>query len=292
MEADTPARILRDPARLDALRESGLLDTPAVEALDRLTRVAATALGVAAAQVNLITDHRQITRSSSGPGAPPADREVPLAGSYCKTTVASGEPMVVEDARSDPRVRDNPATEELGIAAYAGVPIRSPEGQVLGTLCVYDHRPRRWTPGELEMLRDLAELATGEIGARVRDARHDRTERGYDRLLEELETERSRLEAILEYAPVGIVLATAPEGRIVMGNRRVEEIFRHPVYFSEDVDAYREWIAFHPDGWLAQGHEYPLARAIATGEPAEAEFLYQRGDGTRGLGPHHRCAHP
>ena len=281
MEGDTPARIFRDPARLDALRESGLMNAPAVEAMDRLTRVAAMALGVAAAQVNLITDHRQITRSSNGPGAPPAGREVPLAASYCKHAVAADEPVVVEDTRSDPRVRDNPATEELGIAAYAGVPIRNPEGQVLGTLCVYDHRPRRWTPAELDLLRDLAGLATGDVGARVRDTRHRRAEEGYDRLLEELEMERARLEAVLEYVPVGIVLATAPEGRIVMGNRRVEEIFRHPVYFSEDVDAYRKWIAFHPDGRQVEGHEYPLARAIATGEPAEGEYLYQRGDGTR-----------
>jgi PAS domain S-box-containing protein len=94
--------------------------------------------------------------------------------------------------------------------------------------------------------------------------------------------ERAHLAAIIEHAPVGIVIAEAPSGSIVLGNRRVEEIFRHPALRSGSVDEYAAWVGFHPDGRQVRAHEYPLARVLATGRPAGPdEYLYQRGDGTR-----------
>jgi PAS domain S-box-containing protein len=93
--------------------------------------------------------------------------------------------------------------------------------------------------------------------------------------------ERARLAAVVEHAPVGIVIAEAPSGRILMGNRRAEEIFGHPVLPSESVEAYGEWVAYHPDGRQVEGSEYPMARALATGELAGPDrYLYRRGDGS------------
>jgi GAF domain-containing protein len=77
-----------------------------------------------------------------------------------------------------PAVRDNPAVEELCIIAYAGMPIRSDDGHVIGTLCVVDHRPRAWTNEELAVLRDLADCVTAEIELRrhLREAEAARRE--------------------------------------------------------------------------------------------------------------------
>ena len=98
---------------------------------------------------------------------------------------------------------------------------------------------------------------------------------------EEVARERAQFAAVIENAPVGILIAEAPTGRITLGNRRVEEMFRHPVLHSGSVGSYGEWVAFHPDGRRVEGHEYPLGRVFATGEPAGPdEYLYQRGDGT------------
>lgn len=96
-----------------------------------------------------------------------------------------------------------------------------------------------------------------------------------------LAAERARLKAIFETVPVGIVIAAAPDGRIVEGNPQVERIFRHPVLPSPDITSYKAWVAFHPDGRQVEGHEYPLSRAITHGETSTSEYLYQRGDGTR-----------
>jgi two-component sensor histidine kinase len=76
------------------------------------------------------------------------------------------------------------------------------------------------------------------------------------------------------------VVAEAPGGRIVYGNRRIKEILRHPVLESPSVEAYGEWVGWHPDGRLVEPAQWPLARALKGEFIVGDEFLYRRGDGT------------
>lgn len=94
-----------------------------------------------------------------------------------------------------------------------------------------------------------------------------------------LDAERRRLAAVFENAPIGLVFADA-DGKIVSGNRRAEQMFGHPVLYSPNIDSYREWVAFHPDGRRVEGREFPLARALSDGGTHTGEYIYQRGDGT------------
>jgi two-component system cell cycle sensor histidine kinase/response regulator CckA len=118
----------------------------------------------------------------------------------------------------------------------------------------------------------------------IRDiTRRKRTEEERERLLQTLEHERARLRAIVENVPVGILMAEAPSGRVIMGNRRLEEIFRHPLLHSTNISEHRDWVSYHPDGRRVEGHEYPLTRAVMKGEVTRGdEYLYSRGDGTLG----------
>ena len=96
-----------------------------------------------------------------------------------------------------------------------------------------------------------------------------------------LRESEARLKAVMDNVPVGMLLAEAPSGRILLGNRRLEEILRHPVRLSADIAAYQEdWEAYHPDGQRMQSQESPLAQALLTGLPASAEIRYVRGDGS------------
>ena len=97
---------------------------------------------------------------------------------------------------------------------------------------------------------------------------------------ETLAAERAQLAAIIETVPVGLIIAEAPTGRVVSGNRQVEQMLRHPVYPSAGLGDYDRWIAHHPDGRRVEGHEYPLARVLAGERGATLRCLYQRGDGT------------
>ena len=113
---------------------------------------------------------------------------------------------------------------------------------------------------------------------------HDQVVANQERegLIELLRASEARLRAVLQAAPVGIVMADAPHGAITGGNRRAEEIFRHPIHRSADIAAYAEWVSFYPDGRRVDAHDYPMARVLQRGEDrAEAELLYQRGDGTK-----------
>jgi diguanylate cyclase (GGDEF)-like protein len=152
-----------DPARLAALAESGLLDTAPEAGFDRVTRLVAEVLHVPVALFTLVTDDRQVFKSSVGLGQL---RETPLSHSFCKHVVDSGAPLEVVDARSHPRVRDNPAIEDYGIVAYLGMPLTTSSGERLGALCAIDHQPRQWTGRDHGVLEDLAGAAMAEVELR------------------------------------------------------------------------------------------------------------------------------
>jgi PAS domain S-box-containing protein len=95
-----------------------------------------------------------------------------------------------------------------------------------------------------------------------------------------LRESEARLQAVVDSLPLGIVLAELPTGRIVFGNPQIERIMRHPVLNTGGVERYNEWPLLDASGQLVPGEQYPIARALRTGESASGEYLYRRGDGT------------
>jgi GAF domain-containing protein len=161
--------ILSDPARRAALVRTGLLNGPIDAALDRLTGVVARVLDAPVALVSLVDADKQVFAGCVGLPEPWAtDRQTPLSHSFCQHAVTTREPLIVHDARNDPRVSDNLAIRDLDVIAYAGIPLIDREGQALGSLCVIDHRPRRWTDAEVELLTDLATTVVDELESRSR----------------------------------------------------------------------------------------------------------------------------
>jgi formate hydrogenlyase transcriptional activator len=159
--------VIENEARLEALRRTSLLDSPPEEAFDRLTRLATTVLRVPVALVSLVDGNRQFFKSQCGLSEPLASsRQTPLTHSFCKHSVGSREPLVVADARRDPRFGHNHAFSELGVIAYAGIPLITSEGHALGTFCVVDRRPHDWTEEEVGILRVLATSTMSEIELR------------------------------------------------------------------------------------------------------------------------------
>jgi serine phosphatase RsbU (regulator of sigma subunit) len=148
---------LADDERLVALERSTLLGAERDAEFDRITRLAQRLTGADMALVTLLDDRRQFIFSESGLPEPWATRrETPLSHSICRHTVAAGEPVIIEDAREHPLVCDSPAVTELGVGAYAGFPLRSGDGHVLGALCAIGAAPRTWSADDLGALEDLA----------------------------------------------------------------------------------------------------------------------------------------
>jgi len=156
--------VIGDPARLAALAESGLLDSPTDAGFDRFTRLVAEVLHVPVALFTIVTPERQVLKSTVGVGEL---RETPLSHSFCRHVVDTGAPLEVVDARSHPRVHDNPAIQDFGIIAYLGMPLVTRDGIRLGALCAIDHTPREWTGRDHGVLEDLAAAMMAEIELRL-----------------------------------------------------------------------------------------------------------------------------
>ncbi|MDH3460804.1 MAG: GAF domain-containing protein, partial [Burkholderiaceae bacterium] len=185
---DTPAN---EPVRLAALCALDMLDTPAEERFDRITRVAQRHFGVQIALVSLVDADRQWFKSRQGLAALETPRDV----SFCGHAILSEDVFYVPNALQDPRFADNPlVTGGPEIRLYAGAPLRAPGGERVGTLCVIDSRPRELSTEDFAMLRDLADGVEAEL---------ERTELHASQL--QLRSAENRLRAVIDTVVDGIV---------------------------------------------------------------------------------------
>jgi diguanylate cyclase (GGDEF)-like protein len=158
--------LLTSPAereRLEALDSYDLLDTPAELDLDRIVRIASNVFDVPTAAVGLIDAHRQWMKARCGP----VDEQTGRDKSFCNVTIENSVPLIVENAANDLRFKDHPSV--VGpphIRFYAGVPLRTPEGQNIGALCAFDQSPRPVTSKQVEILKDLGEMVMSAFEAR------------------------------------------------------------------------------------------------------------------------------
>jgi serine/threonine-protein kinase len=153
--------------RLRRLRAARLLDTPPDEVFDGFAQIAAHIAGAPMALVTLVDEGRQWFKARVGIDGDLTETSRDV--SFCAHAIArpGREPMIVPDATQDERFHDNPhVTGDPKVRFYAGFPLRSPEGHVLGTLCVMDPNARTLAPEQIATLAKVAERVEAEIGLR------------------------------------------------------------------------------------------------------------------------------
>jgi len=160
-----PEQIELDPKleneRLHDLRSLNLLDTPTEERFDRITRLAAEFFGVPIAYVAFIDTDRQWIKSRHGHEGPV---EVPRDYSFCRYTILRDQPLIIPDAREHPIGREHPGvTGPPHLRFYAGVPIRGPRNRNIGTFCLLDFRPRRFSAAQVDKLATFAAIVEREV---------------------------------------------------------------------------------------------------------------------------------
>jgi PAS domain S-box-containing protein len=199
-----------EAARLDALREYGILDTESEAAFDDLTQLAAFICGTPIALISLIDDCRQWFKAKVGLEA----TETPRDFAFCAHAILRpDDTLVVPDTLDDERFATNPlVTGEPHIRFYAGAPLNTSEGYSLGTLCVIDQVPRQLSPAQVQALRALSrqvisqlELRRSLVNLTQTTAELQQAEQERLRLLaqeqlarSESETARNRVTTILE----------------------------------------------------------------------------------------------
>ena len=171
-----------EQARLQALRDLQILNTPPEAEFDDLTWLAARLCDAPIALVSLVDANRQWFKARCGLGAEQTSRAV----SFCAHAIEQDGLFEIPDARQDPRFADNPlVTGTPHIRFYAGMPLVMANGFSLGTLCVIDNtRPRTLDAAQREALQRLARRATDSLEARRQRLRAQSRERTLALLLE------------------------------------------------------------------------------------------------------------
>jgi serine/threonine protein kinase len=153
-----------EAARLEAVHRYQILDTPQDGAFDRITALAARLFSVPIAIVSVVDQDRIWFKSHHGLDVKEVGREPGL----CASAILQNEPWIIEDARLDSRALSNPLVAgELGLQFYAGIPLHTPDGYNLGTLCIIDRHPRTLGHEDLTTLEDLAAIVMHDLEQRM-----------------------------------------------------------------------------------------------------------------------------
>lgn len=172
-------------ARLQALRQYRILDTVCEAAFDDLTRLAAQICGTPIALITLIDECRQWFKSKVGLDVESTTRDV----AFCTHAILQpNDILIIPDTLLDERFATNQlVTSDPYIRFYAGVPLITPEGYALGTLCVIDRIPRQFSSEQVESLRTLSRQVMTQLELR----------RSLDKLERITSAERQQLEDII-----------------------------------------------------------------------------------------------
>jgi diguanylate cyclase (GGDEF)-like protein len=163
---DRLAAALADPARLEVVRRSGMLDGTPEESFDRWAGLAARALRTPVALVSLLDDRRQYLKSVVGIDGLPTSTPAPAELGVCQYVISGAAPLAIADVREHRELEEIAVARQFGLHAYAGTPI-CVDGQAVGALCVAQPERREWHVEDLAMLADFAEAIASEIALRI-----------------------------------------------------------------------------------------------------------------------------
>ncbi len=156
-------KLFDEPARLAALHRYEVLDTPREAPFERITGLVRAVLNVPISTLSLIDTDRQSYKSCVGIDSSDMPREF----SFCTHTIQSREPMRIPDTLEDPRFAQYPSVVGAPfIRSYLGVPLASPDGYNIGSLCALDVQPRDFSDAQVEVLKSFAALAVDELELR------------------------------------------------------------------------------------------------------------------------------
>jgi PAS domain S-box-containing protein len=185
---------------------------------------------------------------------------------FSGTIAATMKALELTDAAASPLIQCR-TIRRKGIKALYGVPLIE-DGEVIGAAHMGSLRAHQFSKQDKRLFTALAARATTAIVQQM--------------LREGLERERALLAAVVEQLPAGVIIAEAPSGRLLHGNRRVDEIWRRSFLASAGVAQYVDWEAYDAQGRRIAAEDWALASAIQKGQTVEQqEAQIVRGDGTR-----------
>ena len=207
--------------RLAALRRLELLDTRPEPEFDELVSLAAAICGTPISLVTLLDERRQWFKAAVGLEVKETPREV----AFCAHSILQSDLFVVEDAQNDERFADNPlVTGDPNIRFYAGMPVSSPDGFPMGTLCVIDRKPRKLTKMQSNMLVVLAKQVSARMEMRMQRKQLQLALTEAEESRKELRASEERFRIFMDNSPF-ISFMKDTEGRLVFLSQQFADHF-------------------------------------------------------------------
>jgi signal transduction histidine kinase len=158
---------VNEKERLTKLKEYNILDTPEEESFDEIVKLASIICKVPMSTITLIDEKRQWFKAKVGLKYQETSREI----AFCAHVINGDDLMIINDAAEDERFADNPmVTSDPDIRFYAGMPLITPDGNKLGTICVIDNVPRTLTEEQKFALQILAKNVITLLELRLKNS--------------------------------------------------------------------------------------------------------------------------
>lgn len=152
-----------EQGRTRALDRLEVLDTAEEQPFEKIVNLVQQVLNVPMCAVSLIDRDRQWFKAKRGLDVSETPRDI----SFCTHAIQTSEPFIIRDATLDSRFSENPlVTGEPGIRCYAGIPLMTPDGYNVGSLCAIDTRPREFPVSEIAILQSFAHVVVNELELR------------------------------------------------------------------------------------------------------------------------------
>ena len=248
-------------ARLRNLQEYGILDTAPEVEFDALTFLAAQICDVPFAFVSFVDAERVWFKSNVGFKV----QEVPHAESFCAEAIEKKELFFVEDAQKDARFASLPmVTRGLKVRFYAGAPLISPKGQVLGMLSVLDKKPHKLKKEQRLALKELSRLVVSHLDLR-RNITRLKTTGVEDKNVTESE---QRFLRVVHMVSEGITLSDE-SGFFEVFNSRMEELTGYLMKEVNDASGFNRFL--YPSDDQYQQAQEAQKQLLSTGQAQESE---------------------
>jgi PAS domain S-box-containing protein len=276
-KAPIPADELK---RLSILQQYQILDTPDEKIFDEITNLASKICEAPISLISFVDAHRQWFKSQYGLEG----KETPRDVSFCGHVILDDAFFEVPNALEDERFADNPlVTGHPLVVFYAAAPLITSSGQKIGTLCVVDHKPKKLSETQIEIITSLAKQVVNILELKLRDRQLSST-------LEIIHTQKNWITSVVNASRCSII-ATDPSGNIttfnkgaenLLGYRESEMLGRSPAMIHDTDEIIARAQALTDElGWVVEpGFEVFVAKSIIHGSDT-LEWTYVRRDGSR-----------
>jgi PAS domain S-box-containing protein len=270
--------VKNETRRLEALRQYQILDTPPEEVFDDLAFLAAQICGTPIALINLIDTKRHWFKAKIGLDVSQMPRDI----GFCPFCIQKGETLVIPDTLADERYASDPVvTSEPYVRFYAGVPLITPGGEAIGTVCIVDSQPRKINDEQLEALKAISRMIIRQLEIRRNLAELASIKTDYKQAKEALHESECTLRSFFDSAPMMM-------GTVELRHDDIKHISDNPAsakFFQLTPEAMKNRFASNmgvPQKYVRKwiNHYY---QAEKTRSPVSFEYLHETGDAKKWL---------